>query len=615
MIKNAVILAAGFGHRLGEKTKHLPKGLLSFDGIPLIQHSIEKLIQAGIENIVLGTGYLHEAYENFAATFPQITCVPIPHYQSSGSMNTLFHLQKHIHGDFLLLESDLLYEKQALRTLITHKKPDVILASGFTQSGDEVYIETNEQYHLVNMSKDKSELSSAYGELVGITKLSLSAYGKMYHYTELHLETQPTMEYEQALVAISKEVPLLVHKEEGLAWCEIDDETHWNRAVQEIYPLIQIRDCRGKPVKRNILLNPGPATTTDGVKYAQVVPDICPREKEFSKIMAYISTELTQFVADPKEYTTVLFGGSGTAAVEAILSSVIDDKTVLIIENGAYGKRMAQIAEVYQLNVLPFSSPYDQALNLAYLEKTIQTHQKKLGYVAVVHNETTTGLLNDIPAIGALCRKYHLQLIVDAMSSYAAIPIDMKKMNIHYLAASSNKNLQGMPGVSFVITQRFILEKTKSINPRNYYLHLYSQYDYFERNHQMRFTPPVQTLYALKQAILETKEEGISARYQRYTKSWETLIAGITRLGLSHLVDINNHSKIITAILEPTAPGYDFEEMHDFFYERGFTIYPGKLEGLNTFRIANIGDLTYKEIEEFLTLLESYLGPLLKKVK
>jgi 2-aminoethylphosphonate-pyruvate transaminase len=615
MIKTAVILAAGLGSRLGEKTKDLPKGLLTFAGIPLIQHSIEKLIEAGIRNILLGTGYLHEAYEKFAATYSQITCVSIPHYQTSGSMNTLYHLQKHIQGDFLLLESDLLYEKQALQTLLTHKKPDVILASGFTHSGDEVFIETDEHRHLINMSKTKAYLSSMYGELVGITKLSLSAYQKMCHYAANHLATQPKMEYEQALVAISQEIPLFVHKEEGLAWCEIDDDSHWNRAVKEIYPLIQSRDGENKPIKRNILLNPGPATTTDRVKYAQVVPDICPREVEFGQIMAYISTELTRFVADPKEYTTVLFGGSGTAAVEAILSSVIDEKAVLIIDNGAYGKRMSQIAEVYQLNTIIFSSPYDQPIPLTRLEETIKTHQKELGYVAVVHNETTTGLLNDIESIGSLCQKYNLQLIVDAISSYAALPIDMEKMNIHYLAASANKNLQGMPGVSFVIAQRSLLEKTKSMKPRNYYLHLYSQYAYFEKNQQMRFTPPVQTLYALKQAILETKEEGITARYERYSKSWETLIAGITRLGLSHLVDANHHSRIITAILEPDVPGYDFNKMHDFFYERGFTIYPGKLAGLHTFRVANIGDITYKEIEQFLALLESYLGPLLKKVK
>lgn len=615
MIKTAVILAAGLGSRLGEKTKNLPKGLLPFVGIPLIQYSIDKLIQAGVTNIVLGTGYHHEAYETFAAAYPQMICIPIPHYQSRGSMNTLFHLQQEIKEDFLLLESDLLYEKHALDILLKDERPNLILASGFTNSGDEVFIETSEHRQLINMSKKKEDLGMIHGELVGISKLSLSAYQKMCPYAEQHLPSQPKMDYEQAMVAIAKSFPLLVHKEEDLAWCEIDDEIHWNRALQEIYPLIQIRDPESRPIKRNILLNPGPATTTDSVKFAQVVPDICPREVEFGQIMAHISQELTQFVADSTEYTTVLFGGSGTAAVEAILSSVIDDKGVLIIENGAYGKRMSHIADVYQLDTITFSSPYDQGIHLTQLEKTIQTHQTKLGYLAVVHNETTTGLLNDIQAIGTLCQKYHLQLIVDAISSYAAIPINMKEMNIHYLAASSNKNLQGMPGVSFVITEKSLLENTKTIKPRNYYLHLHSQYEYFQKNHQMRFTPPVQTLYALKQAILETKREGIAARYQRYTKSWDTLIQGIAGLGLTHLVDPQHHSKIITAILEPDVPGYDFNEMHDFFYERGFTIYPGKLEGLHTFRVANIGDITYKEIEEFITLLESYLGSLLKKVK
>lgn len=614
MIKTAVILAAGLGSRLGEKTKNLPKGLLPFDGIPLIQHSIKKLLDAGIEKIVLGTGYLHEAFEKFALSFPQIICVPIPNYQSSGSMNTLYHLQKYIQEDFLLLESDLLYEKKALRTLLTHQKSNVILASGLTHSGDEVYIETDKDHHLIHMTKKKEKLSSVFGELVGISKLSLAAYEKMCHFAHLHLPSQPTMDYEEALVAIGKEIPLYIHKEEDLAWCEIDDESHWNRAMQKVYPLIEIRERLEKPVKRNILLNPGPATTTDSVKFAQVVPDICPRETEFGRIMTEISEDLTRFVAEPQEYTTVLFGGSGTAAVEAILSSVVDEKAILIIENGAYGKRMAQIAQVYGLNTILFPSPYDQAIDLNRLEQTIQTHQKKLGYLAVVHHETTTGLLNDIESIGNLCRTYQLQLIVDAISSYAAIPIDMKKMNIHYLAASANKNLQGMPGVSFVIALKDLLNQTKEVKPRNFYLHLYSQYDYFQKNQQMRFTPPVQTLYALKQAVLETKRETIASRYQRYSRSWETLIQGITRLGLTHLVDAKHHSKLITAILEPAIPGYHFKEMHDYFYERGFTIYPGKVEDLPTFRVANIGDITYKDIEEFLVLLESYFGSLLKKV-
>lgn len=360
-------------------------------------------------------------------------------------------------------------------------------------------------------------------------------------------------------------------------------------------------------VKRNILLNPGPATTTDSVKFAQVVPDICPREREFGHLMEYISAELTRCVADGERYTTVLFSGSGTAAVEAILSSVIGDEVVVIVNNGAYGKRMCEIAAAYGLHFLEFESPSDEAIDLAALETLIQQTPQTISHLAIVHHETTTGLLNDVQSIGELCRRHEVDLIVDAMSSFGAIPIQMEQMNISYLASSSNKNLQGLPGVSFVIADKSKLENRQPLKKRNYYLNLYAQSKCFSETRQMRFTPPVQTLYALKQAIEELKREGLEERYARYAKSWETLTNGIARLGLKYLVSEKYHSKIATSIIEPDCEGYDFQKMHDFFYTRGFTIYPGKLEKLNTFRIANIGDITYKEIEAFLELLELYL--------
>jgi 2-aminoethylphosphonate aminotransferase len=360
-------------------------------------------------------------------------------------------------------------------------------------------------------------------------------------------------------------------------------------------------------VKRNVLLSPGPATTTDSVKYAQVVPDICPREEEFGLLMEYVCTELTRIVADCDHYAAVLFGGSGTAAVESILSSVVDEDAIVIVNNGAYGKRMCEIATAYGLNFLEFLSPPGEAIDLSALENVLIHSQQTVTHLAVVHHETTTGLLNDIRSIGGLCKLHNANLIVDAISSYGAIPIDMKTMNIGYLAASSNKNLQGMPGVAFVIADKSKLANHGSVTPKNYYLNLIAQYQFFAKTSQMRFTPPVQTLYALKQAIEELKHEGVEERYARYTKSWETLIAGITRLGLKDFVNEEHHSKIVTALIEPDCEGYDFQEMHDYLYARGFTIYPGKLESLNTFRIANIGDINYLDIEAYLELLEQYL--------
>jgi 2-aminoethylphosphonate-pyruvate transaminase len=362
-----------------------------------------------------------------------------------------------------------------------------------------------------------------------------------------------------------------------------------------------------KKIKRNILLNPGPATTTDTVKYAQVVPDICPREKDFCEIVHSLTSELTKIVANNDEYYTILFGGSGTAAMEAIISSIVDNKKLLVINNGAYGKRICDIAKVYDLNYIEFCSPWDDEINFSKLEIFIRNHANEISHIAVVHHETTSGLLNDIGKIGEYCIKYNLKLIVDAISSYAAIPIDMKKMNITYLAASSNKNLQGMAGLSFVIANKTDLESTKSIKKRNYYLNLYSQYEYFQKEMQFRFTPPVQTIYALNQAVIETKKESIEKRYSRYSSMWEVLIKGIAELGLKHIIPEESHSKLITAIIEPVCNNYDFDDMHDYFYERGITIYPGKIGNMGTFRIANIGDITVKDIRYFLSLLEQYL--------
>lgn len=359
-------------------------------------------------------------------------------------------------------------------------------------------------------------------------------------------------------------------------------------------------------IKRNILLNPGPATTTDTVKLAQVVPDICPREKEFGDLMEYVSTELTSIVADTKDYTTILFGGSGTAVVESILTSVVPhDKSVLIVNNGAYGKRMCQIASRYNMDFVEFQSSPIEPIDLEKLENEIKSNSN-ISHLAVIHNETTTGLLNNLDDLGILSKKYNCELIVDAMSSYAAVPIGMKKQNISYLAASSNKNIQGMAGVGFVIASKSSLESLKDITPRSFYLSLYEQYENFIKTHQMRFTPPVQTLYALKQAIIEAKEEGIENRYERYSKSWEILTNALKEMNLKYLVDDKYHSKIITSIYVPE--GVDFDAMHDYFYERGFTIYPGKVAEFDTFRVANIGQIDIEDMKDFIKFLKKYLG-------
>ncbi len=364
-------------------------------------------------------------------------------------------------------------------------------------------------------------------------------------------------------------------------------------------------------VKRNILLNPGPATTTDSVKYAQVVPDICPREIEFGELMRSISHDLTAIVGNPEDYVTILFGGSGTAAVESMLTSVVGNNgKVLIINNGAYGKRQTQIADAFGLDYVEFNSSPLEPIDFDLLEKEISKYQDTLTHISMVHHETTSGLLNDISAVGSLCKKYGLKLIADTVSSYAGIPMDMRESNISFMASTSNKNIQGMAGICFVIANRSDLEELKSKPVSNFYLNLYKQYEYFEKTGQTRFTPPVQTMYALRQAIDEALEEGIDKRYERYTACWKILISGLEDIGLKYHVALENQSHLITTIQEPESEGYTFSDLHDYMIKKDFTIYPGKVGELNTFRIANIGDIQPEEMERFVDYLSEYMDRL-----
>jgi len=359
-------------------------------------------------------------------------------------------------------------------------------------------------------------------------------------------------------------------------------------------------------VKREVLLNPGPATTTDSVKYAQVCPDICPREKEFGETMKWICSELSLMAGKPGTVETVLFGGSGTAADEVMISSCVPDSgKLLIIDNGAYGDRFAKIAAVYKLNFEVLKSSGYKQLDISAVKAKL--HDGKFTHLAMVYHETTTGLLNPAPEICRFCHEHGIVTIIDAVSAFAAIPIDMDRDCFDFMASTSNKNIQGMAGVGFVFCRKDALAKTANYPMRNYYLNLWDQHTWFQKTGQTRFTPPVQSLYALKQAIIETKQEGIENRYKRYADCWNILVQAVKNCGLDMLVPQEIQSKLITAIIEPETSKYSFDTLHDLARENGFTIYPGKLSGANTFRIANIGDIQPEEMKTFCELMEKYM--------
>jgi 2-aminoethylphosphonate-pyruvate transaminase len=242
MVKQAVIVAAGLGARLKHRTATQPKGFLEVDGTSLIKRSLVKLKKAGIEHIIIGTGYHSEFYEQLSADDNSISCIKSDRFESTSSMYTLFNMREQLKGDFLLLESDLLYEQNALTQILLSPHTDIMLGSGATHSNDEVYLQVNSQHQLERVSKKRNTLSSVYAELVGINKISANRYALMNQCFETRLQSNPKMDYELAMALSSKIQPLHVLKIDDLAWCEIDDEQHLERALSHVLPNIESKD-------------------------------------------------------------------------------------------------------------------------------------------------------------------------------------------------------------------------------------------------------------------------------------------------------------------------------------------------------------------------------------
>lgn len=361
-----------------------------------------------------------------------------------------------------------------------------------------------------------------------------------------------------------------------------------------------------KKVARKILLNPGPATTTDSVKEAMVVEDICPREKDFGDLLDSIKHDLVKVVHGDPDYVAALFTASGTGGLEAAITSAVPKgKKLLVVDNGAYGARIANIAATFDIGVVLYRLAYGDYPDVSLIEKLLQEN-KDVSHLAIVHHETTTGMLNPVEDVCRIAEKYNVEVIVDCMSSYAGIPINIKKWNAGFLVSSSNKCIQGMPGMVFVIFKKSLLPQLQQ-QKRSFYFDIYSQYTGFEKTGQMQFTPPVQVAYALRQAIDEYFVEGEMGRWNRYQENWHTLYNGLQELGFEFLLPDQYQSKILLAIKEPQDPRYDFNAMHDFLYERGYTIYPGKGAKEATFRLSVLGDLHKMDILSFLTVLKDYL--------
>ncbi|MGL4344618.1 MAG: 2-aminoethylphosphonate--pyruvate transaminase [Cellulosilyticaceae bacterium] len=354
------------------------------------------------------------------------------------------------------------------------------------------------------------------------------------------------------------------------------------------------------------LLTPGPLTTTDTVKQ-QMLMDRCTWDDDYKQTTQEIRRELLAIAeASEETYTTVLMQGSGSFAVEAVLTTALgkNDKC-LFITNGAYGERMVSMAECMGANYVVCDVPYNRYPEVeeikGYLEEDLA-----ITHIAMVHCETTTGILNPLEEVCELARTYGKTIIIDAMSSFGGVPIAVEALGIDFLISSANKCIQGVPGFGFVLAKKQTLIACKG-QSRSLCLDLYDQWVGMDKDGKWRYTSPTHVVAAFRQAIEELKEEGgVAARYTRYAENNQLLREKLSEIGITSYIEESIQSPIITTFLFP-CEGFDFDTFYHYIKQRGFVIYPGKLTDVDTFRMGNIGEIYKEDVEVLCQHIKTYM--------
>lgn len=353
------------------------------------------------------------------------------------------------------------------------------------------------------------------------------------------------------------------------------------------------------------LLTPGPLTTTKAVK-EEMLFDRCTWDDDYKSITQKIRKQLLEIGnASEAKYTTILMQGSGSFVVESVITSTIkNEEKCLIISNGAYGERIIDMCKVIGVNYVAYKEEYNRYPDMDKV-RTILREDKEITHIAMVHCETTTGILNPIKELAKISEEFGKILIIDAMSSFGGIPIHIEELNIDFLISSANKCIQGVPGFGFVIAKRESLNKCEGVS-RSLSLDLYDQWKCMNNDGKWRFTSPTHVVAAFSKAIDELiLEGGVEARYNRYKSNNQLLRAKLSEIGINSYIEKDKQSPIITTFTYPNDK-FNFQDFYSFIKERGFVIYPGKLTDIDTFRVGNIGEIYLEDINELCSIIKRY---------
>ncbi len=355
--------------------------------------------------------------------------------------------------------------------------------------------------------------------------------------------------------------------------------------------------------REKILLTPGPLTTTLRTKLA-MLKDWGSWDADFNAVTASVRASLLDIVHGADTHVVVPLQGSGTFSVEAAVATLVPrDGHVLVLDNGAYCKRAAKLTTLMGREATSLDFDEAQPVDAEVLETYLQK-DTSITHVVMIHCETGAGVLNPLQAVADVCARFKVGLIVDAMSSFAALEIDARTTRFDALIAASGKCLEGVPGMGFVFIRKEVLAACEG-HSQSLAMDLYDQYIYMEKTGQWRFTPPTHVVVALAEAIAQFVEEGGQpARLARYTRNYQTLVAGMQALGFKPFLDPAVQAPIIVTFYAPEVPGYHFKSFYAAVRVRGFLLYPGKLTQVETFRVGCIGAIDTHEIEQAVHAIE-----------
>lgn len=357
------------------------------------------------------------------------------------------------------------------------------------------------------------------------------------------------------------------------------------------------------------LFIPGPVNLSTKIKALTYYENYSQNQKVIKDSLKEIRNKIKKLIVpnDEDEYEVILFSASGSGSIESVLSSIGHSK-ILNIVNGKYGLRMFEISNRYRKTSKKIFNDSGEIYGLNYKMIEEELTENDYDYATIVHVEEATGIKNDINKIGTLCANNNTKLIVDACSSFGALPINMKHMNISILIGCFDKCVEGVSGLSFVAIEKNLLKDLAENKKETFYFDLYTQYMFLEKYKKLRFSPSIFSILSNNLALTLLTEEGIENRYERYKNIWQEIIKRSQMLEIEFVVPVNLQSYLITSFHEPQIEHFDFNDLFSFLEEKNIIIHPGKFSDFPTFRLANMGQLTIEDVKRLFNYLNDYLS-------